>query len=232
MRLARRAAAGVLLVAAGLLLSPTVVPVYDGIGQPDEPYRYVDRPDGAQVTAEPTSASMTSPVQGGLALHGMNVATKEVAPQFALFLPPRALQAAGARTLTVTATPQAAVSDPPVGKRADGNAYLVGFSVPGTTLTPQAALATVSMRATTAEQPPPQIHYRPAATEPWQPLQTARAGTEIYATRFPGPGQFQLVFGPRPEEGSSRLPLVLVAVLVVAAAVLVVVRLRAVRPDA
>jgi len=226
-RAARRVVAGVLLVTGGLLLSPAVVPVYDGIGQPDEPYRYVDRPDGAQVTAEPTTAVGTSPVVGGVAQHGMNVATKEIAPQFSLFLPPRALKVPGARAVTVTGTPQAAVSDPPAGMQPDGNAYLVAFSVPGVTLTPQAALATVSMRATTAEQPPPQIHYRPSAAEPWQALQTARAGTEIYATRFPGPGQFQVVFAPKPDDGSSPLPLVLVGVLVVAAAAVVVIRLRA-----
>lgn len=232
MRLAARAAGGALLVAVGLLLSPTVVPVYDGIGQPDEPYRYVERPEGAQVTAEATTATGTSPVTGGLAQHGLNVATKEVAPQFSLFLPPRALRVPGAGSVTVTATPQATVADPPEGRRPDGNAYLVAFSVSGTELTPQAALATVAMRATTADQPPPQIDYRPAVGAPWQALQTARAGTEIYAARFPGPGQFQVTFPPPVDEGSSRLPLVLLLVVVVAAAVVVVVRLRAGRPEA
>lgn len=232
MRRAVRAGLGLLLVTVGLALSPTAVPVYDGIGQPDEPYRYVERPADAPVTAEPSTATGTSPVVDGLAQHGLNVATQEVAPQFALFLPPRALRVTGARSVTVTATPQPTVTDPPDGLRADGNAYLVAFSAAGTTLTPQAALATVSMRATTAEQPGPQIHYRPTGSAPWQALQTARAGTEIYAARFPGPGQFQVVFPPRADESSSRLPLVLLLVVVVAAAVVVVVRLRAARPQA
>lgn len=227
MRLVRLATGGTLLVAVGLLLSPTAVPVYDGIGAPDEPYRYVTRPAGATVTAEPTSATGTSPVVNGLASYGLNVATKEVGPQFTVFLPPRALRATGAR-LVVTVTPQPTVTDPPPGTRADGNAYLVALDPAGAVLTPQAALATVQVRATTARQPPPTIQYRPTVDQRWQALKTARAGTEIYAARFPGPGQFQIVFPPAPEDGgSSPLPLVVVGLLVVVGAVVLVVRLRA-----
>lgn len=232
MRLVRRAAAGLLLVVGGLALSPTAVPVYDGIGQPDEPYRYVERPDGAPVTAEPTTGRGTSPVVAGLAAYGMNVATQEVAPQFSLFLPPRALRVPGARAVEVTATPQATVTDPPSGLRADGNSYVVAFSVPGVTLTRFAALATITMRATSSEQPAPTIYYRPAAGEPWQALKTARAGTEIYAASFPGPGQFQVVFPAAAEDERSVLPVVLVGLVVALAVVVVVIRLRAAPTDA
>lgn len=232
MRLARRAAAGLLLVALGLLLSPTAVPVYDGIGQPDEPYRWVARPEGAQVTADPTVARATSPVANGLASYGLNVATAEVGPQFSLFLPPRAVRVTPARagaTLTVTATPQATVTDPPPGTRADGNAYLVELNVPGAqpSLTPQAALATLQMRATTAKQPPPTIQYRPSVTAPWQALTTARAGTEIYAAVFPGPGQFQIAFAVEPGSSTPVLPYVVVGMVVLVGVVVLVVRLRA-----
>ena len=37
------------------LLAPAVVPIYDGVSFPDEPYRYVQSPDG-KPTKPPTTA--------------------------------------------------------------------------------------------------------------------------------------------------------------------------------
>ncbi|MGZ6826540.1 MAG: hypothetical protein ACXVGH_07080, partial [Mycobacteriales bacterium] len=61
----KRWLAGLLLVAAGAAASPTVVPVYDGVGTPDAPYRYVGTspaPSAAQQTVEvgPTSSAALS----------------------------------------------------------------------------------------------------------------------------------------------------------------------------
>lgn len=240
MRLAGRAAAGVLLVGLGLVLSPQAVPVYDGIDAPDEPYRYVVRPLWSNDTPPPTSASATSPVRNGVSLHGLSLATREVGPQFSLFLPVGALRvlpvgaARAGDAFTVQVTPVAAAVDAPPGTRVDGNTYAVAFAVPGrqVSLTPQAALASLQIRATTGKQPPPVVQHRPAAGQPWVALETARVGVDIYAAKFPGVGEFQLVFAVEEKEGggSGGAPQALLGlgVLVLVASV-VVVRLRSAR---
>ena len=161
----RKLLAALLLVAAGRLLSPDAVPVYDGIGAPDEPYRYVAPPAGATATAEATTARATSPVVAGVSSYGLSVTTAESGPQFSLYVPPRAFAVTGSR-LVVEATPLAP-TDQPAGARIDGNVYVVAFPGAGTvSLTPQAALASLYMRATTAKQPPPVMQHRPAAGQP------------------------------------------------------------------
>jgi hypothetical protein len=224
--LAKRLGAALLLVAVGRLLSPAAVPVYDGIGQPDEPYRYVAPPPGATKTAAATTAKATSPVVGGVSSYGMSLATAEVGPQLSLYLPPKALGAT-VKALTVTAVPLAP-TDQPAGAKIDGNVYEVRVSNP-VTLTPQAALATLYLRATTAKQPPPVMQYRAGATDTWQPLRTSRGGTDVYVSTFPGPGFYALAFAPvkASSGGSSKLPYVLLGGLVVLVVVVVVVRLRA-----
>ena len=226
----RRAAAGLGLVTFGFVLSPTPVPVYDGIGAPDEPYRYVNRPAGAPVTAEPTSARSSSPVEAGVTSYGMNTTTAEQGPQFTVFVPPKALRVVGGTsTLQVVVTPLATATDRPAGKAADGNTYQVALaSGSGTvTLTAQSALSTLQMRATTAKQPGPVVHYRPGSSGAWRPLQTTRSGNEIYAARFPGAGQFQLAFtADAPTKGSSPVKYYLLGGVLLVVVVVVAVRLR------
>lgn len=224
----RRLLAALLLVALGRLLSPDAVPVYDGIGAPDEPYRFVAPPAGATPTAEATTTRATSPVVAGVSSYGMSVSTAESGPQLVLFLPPKALAATGPR-LVVEATPRAP-TDQPAGARIDGNVYVVAFPGAGTvSLTPQAALASLSLRATTARQPPPVMQHRTAEGRPWQALATTRSGQDVYVAGFTGPGQYALAFAPTPPGSSSTMPLVVMGGLVLAVVVVVVVRLRSAR---
>jgi hypothetical protein len=225
----RRLLAAVLLVGVGRLLSPAAVPVYDGIGAPDEPYRYVAPPSGAKKTAAPTTARATSPVAVGVATDGMTLATGESGPQFSLFLPPRAV-ATGGTTLVVEAKP-VAPSDQPTGARIDGNVYDVTMTGQGpVSLTPQAGLATLYLRATSARQPPPKMEHRAAPGQPWQALSTARGGQDVYVSDFRGPGQYALAFAATAGAAThhaSRTPYLVGGVVVLLLVVLVVVRLRA-----
>lgn len=228
-RTARRWLAGALLVTAGFLASPSAVPIYDGIGQPDEPYRYVSPPKGATTTAEPTSAKATTPVKNGRGTNGMSVSTAEVGPQFSLFLPPGSL-AASAGPITVTAVPLAPTDQPP-GARIDGNVYEVAFEAPSpVTTTEQIAIATVYMRATTDKQPPPVLRHRTSADQPWESLKTSRGGQDIYVAAFPGPGQFSVAFNSTGGDGEAGGPPVLLLVLgglvLLVLLAVVVVRLR------
>ncbi len=226
-RLARRAGAALVLVAIGRLLSPTAVPVYDGLGQPDEPYRYVSPPPGAPRTAEPTGGQDSLLVVAGKTAQGLALTSAEAGPQVSLYLPPRALATSGTK-VEVRATPMAP-TEPPKGARFDGNAYEITFSSTGpVTMTPQAALATLSMRATTARQPGPVFEHRTGPGARWTPLPTTRAGLDVYYAAFHAPGQYALAFvegGHR--KGASTTPYLLLGGVVLLVAVVVVVRLRA-----
>lgn len=229
----RRWAAGALLVALGALASPQLVPVYDGIGTPDEPYRYVATPASATKTAAPTSASGQSPLANGLTASAFSVQTAETGPQFQLFLPAGGLKATGTK-LVITVTPKAPTDSPPSTKP-DGNVYdvaVVSYPPGPVTLTPEAALATMYLRATSQKTPQPDMYYRPTASSPWQALKTTAGGFDVRVVSFKGAGEY-VVAHPSVAKKSSGgggvpvLALVLVVVLVVLGAVVLVVRLRA-----
>ncbi|MGB8650951.1 MAG: hypothetical protein WCD35_09840 [Mycobacteriales bacterium] len=229
-RARRRLAAGALLVGIGWVLSPQPVPVYDGIGTPDEPYRYVSAPAGAKPTAAATTARAQTPVQRGLNSNGLNVQTAEQGPQLSLFVPPGALRSPG-RSQTVEAVPQAP-TDQPAGARVDGNVYLVTVTDPAgpVTTTAQAALATIYLRATTAAQPGPVMEYRATTGQPWKEQKTARGGQDVYVASFVGPGQYALAFQVGHGSsggGRSPLPFLLLGGVVLLVVVVVVIRLRA-----
>lgn len=229
MRGARRLVVALLLVSAGRLLSPDAVPVYDGLGQPDEPYRFVVPPVGAPRTAPPTTAKASSPLRNGTSQYGMPATTAENGPQFSLFLPPQAIATTGA-TVQVKVAPKAP-TDQPGGARIDGNVYEVDIVGGGpVTLTSKAALATLYLRATTARQPGPTMEYRPAEGQPWKALRTVRAGQDVYVSSFPGPGLFALAFSTSARAkggGTSPLPFIALGGVVLLVVVVVVVRLRA-----
>lgn len=227
MRLVRRAGAALVLVALGRLLSPAAVPVYDGLGTPDEPYRYVAPPSGAARTSAPTVATATSPLVAGRSRNGMSVTSAETGPQVSLYLPQQALAAPGA-SVVATARPVAPTDQPP-GGRIDGNVYVVAFQAAGpVALTPSAALAQITLRATSSRQPPPVMEHRAAQGQPWQQLKTVRFGLDIYTSDFPGPGQYALAFvHARATKGASPTPYLVLGGVVALLAVVVVVRLRA-----
>jgi hypothetical protein len=223
-----RLALAVLLVAAGRLLSPDAVPVYDGIGQPDEPYRFVAPPADAPKTAPPTIARASSPVTAGRSTYGMSVATAEVGPQFSLFVPPQGL-ATASRTVSVRVEPRAPDDQPP-GARIDGNVYQVTLLADApVTLTDKAALATLYLRATTAKQPPPKMEFRATPNDPWKALRTIRGGQDVYVSSFEGPGFYALAFASSASKqggGLSPVPLIALGSVLLATSVVVVVRLR------
>lgn len=225
----RRLLAGAALVGVGWLLSPHPVPVYDGLGAPDEPYRYVSAPAGATKTAAPTSGTAQSPVKDGVSTNGLSVATGETGPQFSLYLPPQSMAAAGG-TIEIKVEPKAP-SDQPAKARIDGNVYSVQITDTAgpVTLTKKAAIATLYLRATTARQPPPVLEYRASATQSWKSLQTSRGGSDVYVSSFSGPGDYAVAFSSGSTKASGGRPvlvIVLVAALVVLVAVVLVVRLR------
>lgn len=231
MRSSRRWLAGALLVGVGWLASPVPVPVYDGVGLPDEPYRYVAAPAGATATVPATGATAVSPVKDGRNTNGLSVQTGEQGPQFSLFLPQFSMAAKGSSiTIRITAV---APTDGPAGTKVDGNVYQVDLVDPAgpVTLTDKAAIATLYLRATSQKKPQPDMYYRPTGTAAWQRLSTSAGGFDVRVAGFKGAGQYVVALTPAAAGGKGSsvpvVPLVLVGLLVVVVGVVLVVRLRA-----
>ncbi|MCU1601168.1 MAG: hypothetical protein JWO22_1877 [Frankiales bacterium] len=229
----RRWLAGALLVGLGWLASPGAVPVYDGLQQPDEPYRYVAPPAGSAKTAPPTSTTTQTPLgTSGANAQALSVQTAEVGPQISVFFPQFSLLAAKG-PITIVLKPEVPTA-PPSGATVDGNMYTVSLTAPSgpVSLDKQyLSIATMYLRATDQKTPQPRMFYRPSAGSAWQPLGTSAGGLDIRVSNFLGPGDYLLARLPAdlPKKGGGVpvVPLVLLGVLVVLGAVVLVVRLRA-----
>ena len=195
-------ALGALLVGLGWLVTPAAVPVYDGVGVPDEPYRYVVRPAGAQPTAPPTTGSASTPVAKGLSVNGLIVTTAEQTAQISLFVPPQAL-AAKAGPIVVKETPEAP-ADQPAGMKIAGNVYLVSITSPDgpVTTTDKMAIASLYLRAPDGSDGWV-MEYRPVRTDPWQSLDTSRGGTDSHVASFKGAGEYALARSTGAKQGSG-----------------------------
>lgn len=210
----RRWAAGLVLVALGALASPSAVPVYDGVGAPDQPYRYVGR------SPAPSAASATVAAARGVS-SALQVRSSESGPQVLLDLGPGAFAVTGP-TVTVTATPLAPDGTPPRGSF-DGNAYRVAASS-GATLRPDSTQGFLFLRAAEMTRPDPVVVHRATPTSAWTQVPTTRAGNDILSTPFRELGDYAVVRLPGAAPlGSGGLGLT--RVLLVAAGVLVLLAL-------
>jgi hypothetical protein len=177
-------------------LAPASLPVFDGVGRPDEPYRYVDPPATAKTTKKPTTASVTVPVRNGR--NGAQFAnTGESGPQISVYVPPGALAVpSGATGVEVTATPLAPQEPLPSDGDIVTNVYRVTAQVDGKDVrivgTDTATAPAIQMRAPTAKQPGPVFERRTA--DGWEQLHTIRSGFDVYqTTRVSAFGEFALV---------------------------------------
>jgi len=178
-----------LLQAVAVAVSPYAVPIYDGIGFPDEPYRFVVRPAGAQETKDPTIAKGSASVSGD-AVGSVVAASAESAPQISIFIPKNKLVvAAGTTEVTVTGTP---VQPLPTGRGQYlwSDVYDV-TATPGTTIHSGLPQATITMRAASAQRPQPSIAYY--ADGRWHLLPTYAQGQDIYIAELTTFGKFAVI---------------------------------------
>lgn len=240
--------AAVSLCSVGLL-APWSVPLYDGVGFPDEPYRFVRRPAGdTRVTKPPTAISTTVPVVRGStdvggSTDGFNAASAEQGPQVSIFAPVKTLLApSGARRLTVQVRPRApnGAAD---GGAVDANVYR--FTATTDAGPPSIARGSetirVILRATTSRQPGPIAEYRALGASTWSRLATSRYGTDVYAAPARGFGDYALVFAAASTSAAApaatrrgtgrglRGGLLLGGLVLVLAAVVVGIRVRRTR---
>jgi hypothetical protein len=222
----RKLAAALLLVGLGWLASPSAVPVYDGVGAPDEPYKYVGRSN-----APAASVSTTVGVSAGSSA-ALTVRSAEKGPQVLLDLAAGGFEATTPR-VTVTATPVAADgTEAPQGK-VDGNAYRIKVS-PGARLRPDRAQGFLYLRAAVMTRPDPVLVHRASPTAAWEAVRTSRAGQDILATPFKALGDYAVVSlpGSKPLSQSGGLSGTRLALLVGGVLVLVVLTVLVLRRPA
>ena len=221
----RRWIAAALLVAAGWLTTPLAVPVYDGVGSPDEPYRYVGKSPG------PAAASVTVKMSGGSSA-SLQLRTNENGPQLLVDLGAGAFRAPGP-TMTLTATPLAPDGSASRGSF-DGNVYRIAAG-PGAVLRAETAQGFLFLRAAVMTRPDPVIVHRTAPTDPWTELRTTRSGTDILSAPFRALGDYAVVRlpGAKPLNagGLSFVRVLLLGGGVLLLLVITVVVLRRPRPD-
>ncbi len=233
----RWAALATLLAAVWLVL-PGNVPLYDGVGFPDEPYRLVPPTDAAAKPA--TAATVDLRVVNGVNPGGLVANSAERGPQVSVFAPPQAFAVPAGRTaevITVAATPVAPTPPLAPGVRLS-NSYLLTYRAGDAVASQrtQAQKPSLTMRATEVQPPLPVFAYRPDPGAPWRILETKQVGADIFNTSVPDAGEFVLVRISRPVAAGStnRTALILViglGVLVVVGA-LVLVRVAAARRTA
>jgi hypothetical protein len=190
------------LLGLAWLVTPHPVPLYDGIGFPDEPYRYVPARAGA---APATIAQVQLKVAAGSNVGGLIANSAEVGPQVSVYAPPHAFAAAGTAPLTLTARPVPPSPPLPSGTL-DSNVYALSVSSPAGPVTVVAAAQppAITMRAATVSTAQPVFEYRPGPTAPWQELKTRQVGRDIFNANAPGAGEYVLVkSGAASTKGSS-----------------------------
>jgi hypothetical protein len=196
--------AAVAALAVVWTLGPAGVPMYDGIGNQDEPYRYVQPPQGYQQTPPPTTGTKTLEVRNGKNLADF-CNTGETAPQISIYIPNGALAVpAGAPNVTMTATPKA--PQPPLPADGDiiSNVYTITATADGKPVGMSGASNTslvINMRAPTGPtsgKPLPTFERRTPSG--WQRIPTTRNGVDVYQIESQSLGDYALV---QPAHGPS-----------------------------
>ena len=224
----RRVLAAVAALMLAWLIAPAAVPIYDGVGNPDEPYRYVNPPAGAKKTPAPTEAKATLSVTPAGLNNAAYANSAEVGPQVVYYVPNGALKApSGATSITVTATPTAPPSPLPADGTIVGNVYRISATtskgdatIVGHGVT---QLPTLDMRAPSGKQPGPVFEH--VVNGVWQQSATLRIGVDIYQTSAAALGDWALVqlrSQPGKSSGGINVGLLAAGIAVLVIVVLIV----------
>ena len=230
-----------ILVSAVLLLATSltsthIVPLYDGLGFPDEPYRFVADPS---TTLPPTTADQTFTRQD-LKSYSATISSHESGPQVSITLPLSSVTLpASASQMQLTATAEAPTDGPTPGKIISDVYDARAISQPGPAKFDERQ-DQIALRAPATQQinGSVTIVYRPSNKDQWQSLFTSQTGSDIYAASFYGSGQYAVAVGaatpratptasgksPTSSGPSTRLSLVAGLIVLFIAVILVIRR--------
>lgn len=224
--------AAIMLLLAWRLAPFLSSPLYDGLGLPSEPYRYLRPPPGTPHGRAPTQASLRVPVIQGT-LDTEDVTTGERPPQARLIVDQGVVHISpGTRHVTLAVIPLPPAT--PINDGVlDGNVYrfsAVNDAGAKLSLNPKRT-ATITLRGTGLRGNPVIRHL---VGKDWVALKTNRLiGTSIFITSSGSLGEFALVLPAKAgtsaggSGGNSLLPLLVAGaiLLVLLAAALAAVRI-------
>jgi hypothetical protein len=166
----------------GLLTTRSGVPLYDGLGFPDAPYRFVGK------APAPTSATITVQIRAGRSAGG-DVATGEKGPQLVVQLKSSAVTTT-ADSVTITAQPLAP-DGPPSSGSFDSNVYRLA-ALDNALGSAAAAAGSIQLRAAVMTRPAPRMLFRPGVGSAWRELKTSTSGRDILTASLQGLGDYAL----------------------------------------
>jgi hypothetical protein len=191
----RLLAAGLAALALAWVLAPPGPrpPLYDGVGMPDEPYRYVHAPAGSPPTKPPTDAVDTEAIDGSPP--DLEPMSEEFGPQVLASIPGTSLlPPAGGTDVTARFQPLAPVAPLPTDGTIVGNVYRFTLTSPqgavGLRPTSDHSLY-LDLRAPTGNDPIPVVEVYLQGT--WHRIPTTRDGNDIFGSDLVGVGDYALV---------------------------------------
>jgi hypothetical protein len=169
------------LAAVVAVRPPAAPPLYDGLGFPDEPYRWVSAPAGSGTTPAATSLDVTVDLAAASGAIGK---TAEQGPQLAISIAAGSLAVpAGAKTVSVRATPQAGPPPPQSGTLVSNlYGWTATADVTGEVGFAAGKTAVVNLRADVATTQAVVLESWDGTT--WRQLPTRQVGVDIYAARI------------------------------------------------
>jgi len=183
------------------------IPIYDGVGFPDEPYRYVKPPvSQKQATAAPTQALATVNASEIINnVNGVYVTSSESGPKVAITLGQNSLiMPRNAKTINIQAAPLAPPAQPSDGTVA-GNFYkltITSDAGPVKFAPPSSSnYKYIDMRLPQGYPANPVMEYMDSSGS-WHKLDTSRVGNDIYEAQLNDFGDYALVI---PKQASSRV---------------------------
>jgi hypothetical protein len=227
---------GIVLIS---LFSSHIVPLYDGVGFPDEPYRYVN---SSSQTLSPSPASAIANIDQGTNADDFNMVSREQGPQISIYIFQHSLKGpASPAKIPIEASPQdAATTKTPIGKIV-GNFYRF-TEVGGNKLSFSKTLKRPGYIDLRLPQDIPQgadIMYRSQPTSSWQKVATTRVGSDVYEANLVGFGDYGLVHTNNIKTGNdsgqpqSKRIVILIGLAIffaITTTILVFIRLKLARP--
>jgi hypothetical protein len=180
------------------LLSSHIVPLYDGVGFPDKPYRYVNPPSSAQKSSlSPSPAETVATITQGTNQADFSLASREQGPQVSFYIYQKSLITdPSIKTVGFKATPMAPDNNKPKNGQIAGNFYRFGAINPKSTIgfAPNENMAGyVDLRLPQGFSTTATVIYRSDAKSKWDKVDTKRVGNDIYEAHIRGFGDYALV---------------------------------------
>jgi hypothetical protein len=213
-----------------LVAPPAGLPLYDGIGLPQEPYRFLQPPKGQSSGLPPSSIHRVLVVSNGISPI-YKVGTSESPPQAYFIMQYRALKISpGVKAIIIDVRAVPPPAPAPAGHVIDGNVYRYRVTTPSGADVPLRGgpKVGVELRGTGASGTPMLAQYSGGG---WKQLPTlVLLGENYYLANVHSLGDFTLLLPGKTLNtgggGTNLVPLIIAAVVLVLLAVAAILLIR------